>query len=88
VTVAAISTLNGFTAVLHNFGGGTWSISVVDVTLGTTTPAGSATVPSGNTYYSQHFATPLTVLLANKAYIKACSSGGTCYSSGQVTVGL
>src|SRR5216684_1332662 len=63
VTVAAISTHNGFTAVLHNFGGGTWSISVVDVTLGTTTPVGSATVPSGNTYYSQHFATPLTVLL-------------------------
>jgi hypothetical protein len=80
--------LNGFNAVLQYFGGGTWSITVVDVTLGTSVSAGSASVPSGNTYYSQHFSTPITVLLGNKAYVKACNTGGTCYSSGQVTVAL
>jgi hypothetical protein len=87
VTTDKISQLNGFTAVLHYTGGGTWSISVYDVTLGRSFPAGTASVPSGNTYYSQHFATPPGVLAANQAYVMACNNG-KCYNSSQVVVVL
>jgi eukaryotic-like serine/threonine-protein kinase len=87
VTIDKISQVNGFTAVLHYTGGGTWSISVVDVTLGRSFPAGTASVPSGNTYYSQHFATPTGVLATNQAYVMACNNG-TCYKSSQVAVVL
>jgi serine/threonine-protein kinase len=87
VTVAAISQLNGFTAVLHYFGGGTWSISVFDVTQGRSFPAGTATVPSGSTYFAQKFNTPLGVLASNQAYVMACNGSGTCHRSNTVTVG-
>ena len=87
VTIDKISQLNGFTVVLHYTGGGTWSIAVVDVTLGKSFPAGTASVPSGNTYYSQHFATPTGVLATNQAYVMACNNG-TCYKSSQVAVVL
>ncbi len=87
VTIDKISQVNGFTAVLHYTGGGTWSIIVVDVTLGKSFPAGTASVPSGNTYYSQHFATPTGVLASNQAYVVACNNG-KCYNSGQVAVVL
>jgi hypothetical protein len=87
VTIDKISQLNGFTPVLHYTGGGTWSISVVDVTLGRSFPAGMASVPSGNTYYSQHFATPTGVLATNQAYVVACNNG-KCYNSSQVAVVL
>jgi hypothetical protein len=87
VTTDKISQLNGFTAVLHYTGGGTWSISVYDVTLGRYFPAGTASIPSGNTYYSQHFATPTGVLATNQAYVTACNSG-KCYNSSQVAVVL
>jgi serine/threonine-protein kinase len=86
VTIDKISQLNGFTAVLHYTGGGTWSISVYDVTLGRSFPAGTASIPSGNTYYPQHFATPTGVLVTNQAYVTACYSG-KCYNSNQVAVG-
>ena len=80
--------MNGFTAVLHYTGGGTWSISVFDVTLGRSFPAGTASIPSGNTYYSQHFATPPLVLATHQAYVTACNGSGKCYNSSQVTVVL
>src|SRR5438046_1626500 len=51
VTVAKISTLNGFNAVLHFFGGGTWTITLVNDTLSTTTTKGSVSVPAGNTFF-------------------------------------
>ena len=86
VTLASISTLNGFTAVLHNFGGGTWSITLVNDTLGTTTSEGTVSVPSGNTYYQTPRYNSTGVLVGNKAYVRACSS--VCYSSNIVTVGL
>jgi hypothetical protein len=88
VTTDKISQLNGFTAVLHYTGGGTWSISVFDVTLGRSFPAGTASIPSGNTYYSQHFATPPLVLATHQAYVMACNGSGKCYNSSQVTVVL
>jgi serine/threonine protein kinase len=89
VTVAAISKVNGFTTVLHYTGGGTWSIYVYDVTLGRNNFAGTASVPSGSTFYSQHFTTPTAVVATNKAYVTACNtSSGRCYSSGTVTVTL
>ena len=87
VTIDKISQLNGFTVVLHYTGGGTWSIAVVDVTLGRSFPAGTASVPSGSTYYSQHFATPSGVLATNQAYVMACNNG-KCYNSSQVAVVL
>src|ERR1700682_896190 len=87
VTVAGISQTKGFTAVLHNTGGGTWSIFVYDVPLGKSFFAGSASVPSGSTYYSQHFATPAGVAATNKAYVMACSSvSARCYGSNTLTV--
>jgi hypothetical protein len=88
VTIDKISQLNGFTAVLHYTGGGTWSISVFDVTLGRSFPAGTASIPSGNTYYSQHFGTPPGVLATNQAYVTACNSTGKCYNSSQMAVVL
>src|SRR5712692_9753966 len=88
VTIDKISQVNGFTAVLHYTGGGTWSISVFDVTLGRSFPAGTASIPSGNTYYSQHFATPPLVLATHQAYVTACNGSGKCYNSIQVTVVL
>ena len=87
VTTDKISQLNGFTVVLHYAGGGTWSISVYDVTLGRSFPAGSAPVPSGSTYYSQHFQTPALVLATHQAYVTACNNG-KCYNSNQVAVVL
>jgi hypothetical protein len=87
LTIDKISQLNGFTAVLHYSGGGTWSIKVVDVTLGRSFPAGTASIPSGSTYYSQHFATPVGVLVTNQAYVMACNASGKCYNSNQVPVG-
>ena len=86
VTLETISTLNGFTAVLHYFGGGTWSITLVNVTLGTTTSEGSVTVPPGNTYYTTPKYNSTGVVVGNRAYVRACN--GTCYSSNVVTVGL
>jgi hypothetical protein len=87
VTTAGISKTKGFTAVLHYTGGGNWSIFVYDVTLGKSLFAGPASVPSGNTYYPQHFATPDGVVATNRAYVLACSSSlGRCYSSSTVTV--
>ena len=57
------------------------------VAAGTPRSAGSASVPSGSTSYSQHFATPLLVVAGQSAYIQVCNSG-TCYNSNTVTVGL
>jgi hypothetical protein len=87
VDVAGISQAKGFTAVLHNTGGGTWSIFVYDVALKQSLYAGTASVPSGNTFYSQHFSTPLGIAVGTKAYVLACSSTSTrCYGSNIVTV--
>jgi hypothetical protein len=88
VTTDKISQLNGFTPVLHYTGGGTWSISVYDVTLGRSFPAGTASIPSGNTYYSQHFATPTGILITNQVYVTACNGSGKCYNSNQLAVGV
>ena len=86
VRVGPISTLNGFTVTFHYFAsGGSWSVTVV--AAGTPRSAGSASVPSGSTSYSQHFATPLLVVAGQSAYIQVCNSG-TCYNSNTVTVGL
>jgi hypothetical protein len=85
VRIGSISTLNGFTVVFHYFGGGTWSVTVVSA--GTPHSAGTATVPSGSTYYSQKYATPLGVLIGQTAYVQVCKSGA-CYNSNTVTVGL
>jgi hypothetical protein len=87
VTVGSISQLYGFTAVLRYFGGGTWTISVFDVTLARSFTAGTATVPTGSTYFSQHFGTPLGVVAGNQAYVTACNSSGKCYHSNTITVG-
>jgi hypothetical protein len=85
--VVGISQTKGFTAVIRNTGGGTWSIFVYDVTLDKSFFAGTAAVPSGNTYYSQHFATPTGVAATNRAYVMACNStSARCYSSNTVTV--
>ncbi len=86
ITVGPISTLNGFTVTFHNFASsGSWSVAVV--AGGTPRAAGTASVPSGSTSYSQHFATPLLVIAGQSAYIQVCKSG-TCYNSNTVTVGL
>jgi serine/threonine protein kinase len=88
VTVERISKTGGFDPVLHYTGGGSWSIYVYDVTLGRNNFAGTASVPPGNTYYTQHFATPALVVAANKVNVAACSATtGRCYSSNTVTVG-
>jgi serine/threonine-protein kinase len=87
VTVDKISTLNGFQAVLHNFGGGTWAISLVNVTLGTTTAKGSVVVPPGNTYYTTPTYNSTGVVVSNSARVKACN-GSTCYVSNLVSVTL
>ena len=81
ITAAGISQVNGFYVVFHYFGGGTWAVYVVDVTLGKTFPAGSATVPSGSTYYSSHQNTPIGVLVGNVVYLRVCNSAGTCHST-------
>jgi serine/threonine-protein kinase len=88
VSVVGISQTKGFTAVLHNTGGGNWSIFVYDVALKQSRFAGSASVPSGNTQYSQHFDTPLGITVGSKAYVVACSSttSSRCYGSNIVTV--
>ena len=87
VAVAGISQSKGFTAVLHYTGGGTWSIFVYDVALKQSLYAGTASVPSGSTFYSQHFGTPLGIAVGTKAYVLACSSiGARCYGSNIVTV--
>jgi serine/threonine-protein kinase len=89
VTVEKISQTNGFSFVLHYAGGGAWSIYVYDVTLGRNYFAGTASVPSGNTFYPQTFKTPTGVVATNKAYVTACSNGsGRCYVSSTVTVTL
>jgi protein kinase-like protein len=88
VTTDKISQANGFIAVIHYSGGGTWSISVYDVTLGRSFPAGTASIPSGSTYYSQHFSTPTGVVATNQARVTACNSSGKCYNSNQVAVVL
>ena len=85
--VNGIATLNGFTAVLHYFGGGTWTIYLVNDTLGTTTSKGTVTVPSGNTYFTTPTYGSTGVVVGNHAHVNACS-GSTCYSSPTVTVGL
>jgi serine/threonine-protein kinase len=87
VSTVGISQTKGFTAVLHNTGGGSWSIFVYDVALKQSRFAGSASVPSGNTQYSQHFETPIGIAATSKAYVVACSSAtGSCYGSNIVTV--
>jgi serine/threonine-protein kinase len=87
VTVERISQTNGFNFVLHYAGGETWSIYVYDVTLGRNFFAGTASVPSGNTSYPQHFTTPTGVLATNRAYVSACNTtSGRCYSSSTVVV--
>jgi serine/threonine-protein kinase len=87
VSTVGISQTKGFTAVLHNTGGGSWSIFVYDVALKQSRYAGSASVPSGNTQYSQHFETPIGIAVGTKAYVVACSSAtGRCYGSNIVTV--
>src|SRR6266851_5706902 len=83
VRIGPISKLNGFTVVFHYFGGGTWTVAVI--ASGTSNSDGTATVPSGSTYYSQHFATPVLVLVGQTAYVQVCKSG-TCYYSNSVTV--
>jgi serine/threonine-protein kinase len=88
LTVASVSKLNGFTVVLHDFGGGTWSINVVDVTLSKAFAAGTVSVPPGNTYDPGHFATPIGVVATNRVYVSACDSAGRCYASNVVVVGL
>ena len=87
VAVAGISQAKGFTAVLHNTGGGSWSIFVYDVALKQSLFAGTASIPSGNTSYSQHFGTPIGIAVTSKAYVLACSSASArCYGSNIVTV--
>ncbi len=87
VAVGGISKANGFTAVLHNTGGGSWSIFVYDVALKQSFFAGSASIPTGNTSYSQHFGTPIGIAVTRKAYVLACSSiSARCYGSNIVTV--
>jgi Protein kinase domain len=87
VAVAGISQSKGFTAVLRNTGGGSWSIFVYDVALKQSLYAGTATVPSGNTSYSQHFSTPIGIAVGTKAYVLACSATtARCYGSNVVTV--
>jgi hypothetical protein len=88
VTIDKISQLSGFTVAIHYSDGGTWLIRVVDVTLGRSFPAGTASIPSGSTYYTQHFATPTGVLVTNQAYVTACNASGKCYNSNQVAVGV
>jgi serine/threonine protein kinase len=88
VTVESISKLKGFTVVLHYFGGGTWSINVVDVTLSKAFAAGTISVPAGSTYEPASFATPLAVIATNRVYVSACDSAGRCYTSNVVVVGL
>jgi hypothetical protein len=89
VAVAGISQTKGFTAVLNNTGGGSWSIFVYGVALKQSLYAGTASVPSGNTSYSQHFGTPIGIAVGTKAYVVACSaSTGRCYGSNIVTVEL
>jgi len=78
-----------FTFVLHNTGGGSWSIYVHDVTLQTNSFATTASVPSGNTSFRQTSNTPPGVLATNKAYVAACNTtSGRCYISNTVTVTL
>jgi hypothetical protein len=61
---------------------------VYDVALKQSRFAGSASVPSGNTQYSQHFETPIGIAVGTKAYVVACSSAtpNRCYGSNIVTV--
>ena len=73
--------------MLHYFGGGTWTVYLVNDTLGTTTSKGTVTVPSGNTYLQTPNYNSTGVVVGNRAHVKACS-GSTCYSSPAVTVGL
>jgi len=87
VTVASISTVNGFQGVLHFFGGGTWTIYLVNDTLNSSTSKGSVTVPAGNTYYPTPTYSSSGALIGNKAHVRACA-GSTCYNSNVVTVGL
>jgi len=87
VTVAKISTLNGFNAVLHFFGGGTWTITLVNDTLSTTTTKGSVSVPAGNTFFTTPTYNSNGVVATNRASVKACN-GSVCCSSNIVTVTL
>ncbi len=86
ITADSISTSKGFTVVMHFIGGGTWGINVIDLTTGKAYPAGIANVPSGSTYYPQHFNTPSGVAAANRAYVSACTSGGRCYKTTELLV--
>jgi len=87
VTVAKISTVNGFNAVLHFFGGRTWTITLVNDTVSTTTTKGSVTVPAGNTFFTTPTYNSNGVVATNRASVKACN-GSVCYSSNIVTVTL
>jgi Protein kinase domain len=83
----SISKTGGFSVVFHYFAGGTWSVSVVQ--LGKPYGAGSATVPTGSTYYqAPKFTTPPLVVSLQSAYVVACNGSGKCYQTNPVTVGL
>ena len=85
IDVPKISKLNGFTVTFRYFGGGTWTVSVVQ--LGKSYSLGSVSIPSGSTYFSQHFTTPTLVLVGQPAYVTACN-GSRCYPSATVQVTL
>jgi len=87
ITTDALSASKGFTLVMHFFGGGTWGVNVIDTTSSKAYPAGVASVPSGSTYYAQHFNMPSAVPASHRAYISACTSGGKCYETIAQVVG-
>jgi hypothetical protein len=70
---------------MKNFPGGTWTIYVVQG--GTPHMAGTVAGPCSSAGCTNHFATPLGVLVGQSDFVEACL-GSRCYYSGTVTVGL
>ena len=87
IDVPAISALNGFNVTFRYFGGGTWTVAVVQSGTGHPTSPATTTVPNGSTYYTVHFNTPLLILVGQSDHVQVCNAG-ICYNSANVTVGV
>jgi serine/threonine protein kinase len=86
ISVPAISKTKGFVVGFHLFRAGTWVVDVIQ--SGRSYLAGTASVTAGGSY-SQSFSTPPLVVSLVDAYVIVCpNTGGSCYRSATVRVGV